>query len=439
MKILKQRSLFSVINFLMAFLLVIPLGVLIEQLCHCALYSCCLLPALAVIGYAAGRWSMPKPFAVAVACVVISTVLAAGLCLILTPSGTLVTVLITLYTAFFTVFYFFSARKAGYSVYAPMSVSGILLHILVLIFCVGFDVQETAVTVASVAAIIFFLLALYSFSAAGLRKSLHKTSADKHVAFPAGMQMGNFLLVTGFILIAAFISNIHPIFQVFSRLFIHVIRFIGAAFGFFTGLFDRRSVSTDVDEGVSESIAEDSILNAEPKGEAAIITTGVEIFSFILAIAILGYLCFLIIRKLQKMGLQMPAFLQNLRDKLNPVTDQDFEDETENLFDSKAILAGAGNKLKNAVKKLRDRPQKISDFEDPRMKVRFAYQQLLKKVVIRDPSALAKTPNEIYVQEYKGESEFREFMDYYNEAKYSDIPLGDDAAECAEGILRQKL
>ena len=65
--------------------------------------------------------------------------------------------------------------------------------------------------------------------------------------------------------------------------------------------------------------------------------------------------------------------------------------------------------LKNTLKKIRERPQKIDDFEDDRMKVRFAFQQLLKKVILRDPSAAAKTPNEIFRQEYDGEEDFREY------------------------------
>ena len=52
-------------------------------------------------------------------------------------------------------------------------------------------------------------------------------------------------------------------------------------------------------------------------------------------------------------------------------------------------------RMKKALSKLRERPQKLEDFTDPTMKLRFAFQQMLKKVSARDPSAPAKTPNEI--------------------------------------------
>jgi hypothetical protein len=434
-----QRMLFEIINFCMALLFVIPLGVLVEQLCGYPLYRCCLIPCVSIVGFLLGRFSMTKPMNLSIGLSAVSLVVSVGLSLILCPGMHLVTLFITLISGFFSVFFFFSARKAGYTVYAPMAIGGILIHLFVLICCTGFEWDTQIGSFTSVIAIIFFLLTLFAFSAKGLRKSLHKGSGERGVTYPAGMQMGNFLLVTGFILIAAFISNIYPIFNVFSHLFGYVLKAIIAFFGFFTGLFDRRSVSADIDEGVSESVAEDSILNAEPKGEASWITTGVEIFAFILVMLFLCYGLFKLMQKLRASGRRLPGFLQNLKDKFAPVVDEDFTDETETLMDAKKMLADTGARFKKALKKLRERPQKLDDFPDNRMKVRFAFQQLLKKVVIRDPSASAKTPNEILAKEYPGEEEFIAFMDYYNQAKYSDQDIPEDAVDCARGILKQKL
>lgn len=440
MKMSMQRTLFEIINVLLALLLVIPLGVLFEQLCGYPLYRCCLIPCLSLIGFFLGRYSMTKPMNVSIALSIVSLVSASVLALILCPGLTLVTLLTVLLTAFFSVFFFFSARKAGYTVYAPMITSGILLHILVLIFCTGLQWPDNAARFTSLIAVLFFLLALFAFSAKGLRKSMHKTSGDRRVIYPAGIQMGNFLLVTGFILVAAFLSNIYPIFYIFSRGFKYVIQALIAFFGFFSGLFTRRTVGTDIEEAAaSESIAEDSILNAEPKGEASWITTGVEIFAFLLVMAFVVYALYKLIQKIRKSGTRLPGFLRNLRDKFAPVAEEDYIDETESLFDAKQLLSDAGARMKGALHKLRERPQKIDDFPDNRMKVRFVFQQLLKRVKTRDPSAAAKTPNEIYSAEYPGEEDFREFMDYYNEAKYSKEDVPDDAVNCAREILKQKL
>lgn len=113
---------------------------------------------------------------------VASTVLA----LVLSMGLGLATPLLTLLTAFFSFFFFFSARKAAYTVYAPMAVSGILIHLLVLLLCSAFEWDAGLSRFTSYVSIIFFLLTLFAFSAKGLRRSMHKGSGTKGVAYPPG-------------------------------------------------------------------------------------------------------------------------------------------------------------------------------------------------------------------------------------------------------------
>ncbi len=442
MKLTPQRMLFEGINFLLAVLFVIPLGVLIEQSCGVAPYHGCFIPCLAVIGFLFGRFSLQSSIQKGMLQCAIGFITATVLALFLSMGLGLATVLLTLLTAFFSVFFFFSARKAAYTVYAPMAVSGILLHLAVLLCFAAFEWDAGLSRFTSTVSIVFFLLTLFAFSAKGLRRSMHKGSGSKRVTYPAGMQMGNFLLVTGFILVAAFISNIYPIFNLFSQGFAVIMRGLIAIVAFLTSLFDRRTISgayeTEAESAVEVS-AEDNIMNVEPKGEAGWITTGVEIFAFICVMLFVVYALYKLMRKLHDSGVQLPAFLRNIRDKFAPIQEEDYVDEAENLFDMKRMIADTRNNMKNALKKLRERPQKLEDFPDNRMKIRFAFQQLLKKVKLRNPGATAQTPNEIYRAEYDGEAEFREFMDYYNVAKYSDAKIPDEAAECAKEILKQKL
>lgn len=440
MKLTPQRMLFEIINFLMAFLFVIPLGVLIEQACGYPFLRCCMVPCLAVVGYICGRASLTASISMAMVLSAVGLVIATLAALVLSWGLGLATTLLTLLTAFFSLFFYFSARKAAYTIYAPMAVSGILIHLVVLLCCAGFEWGDRVSRFTSYVAIVFFLLTLFAFSAKGLRRSLHRGSGDKRVIYPAGMQMGNFLLVAGFILVAAFVSNIYPIFQVFSKGFAVVLRGLIAILGFFTGLFDRRTVSTAVEEESAREVsAEDNIMAVEPKGEASWITTGVEIFAFVCVVLFALYAVYKLMKKLQESGVRLPSLLRNLRDKFAPVQEEDYVDENESLFDMKKMLSDTRANMKNALKKIRERPQKLEDFPDNRMKLRFAFQQLLKKVKVRDPGAAAKTPNEIYRGEYDGEEDFRQFMDYYNQARYSDQPIPDEAADCAKGILKQKL
>lgn len=436
-----QQTLFEVINFTMTFLFVIPLGVLVEQLCGHPLYRCCFIPCVAVLGHILGRISLKKQSSVAMILCGAGAIIALALSLLLGPGLLLVTILEAVLSLFFAVFFFFTARKAGYAVYAPMAVTGILIHIVVLICCTGFQWDDAVGSFTSTVAIIYFLLSLFSFSSKGLRKSMHKGSGEKRVTYPAGMQMGNFLLVTGFILIAAFISNIHPIFVIFSKGFMFVLKAIVLFFSLFTGLFSRRAGSVPLtEEAAAKPVSsEDNIMAYAAKGEATWITTMVEIIAFICVLLFVMYAMYKLMMKLRASGSRLPAFLRNLRDKFSPMDEEDYVDETESLMDAKKMLSDTGARLKNTLKKLRERPQKIDDFTDPRMKVRFAFQQLLIRVSKRNPAVLHETPNEIYRDEYKDEAEFREFLDHYNEARYSNSVLGQDAADSAESILKQKL
>ena len=180
-------------------------------------------------------------------------------------------------------------------------------------------------------------------------------------------------------------------------------------------------------------------MDVEPKGEASWITTGVEIFAFICVMLFVVYALYKLMQKLRSSGVRLPGFIRSLRDKFAPIQDEDYEDESESLFDMKKVLSNTKDSMKKTLQKLRERPQKLDDFPDNRMKMRFAFQQLLKKVKIRNPGAAAQTPNEIYAAEYDGEEDFRAFMDYYNAAKYSDQAIPDDAADCARAILKQKM
>lgn len=432
--------LFEAINFLLALLLVIPLGVFVEQVCGHEMFTCCMVPCVAVLGHVIGRFSLKCPIGLSMALTAVALAAGLGLSLVLSWGLGLATVLTAVATTFFSVFFFFSARKAAYTVYAPMSITGIGIHLVVLLCCTGFEWGEKVGTFTSAIAIAFFLLSLFAFSAKGLRRSMHRGSASKHVTYPAGMQMGNFLLVCGFILVAGFISNIYPIFQLFSQGFSVILKALLAILAFIGSLFDRRTISQQpVAEEAASVAASDNLMVYEAKGEASWITTAVEAFAFICVMLFVVYALYKIIKKMQEAGVRLPGFMRNLREKFAPVVDEDYVDESESLFDMKKMLSETRENMKKALQKLRERPQKLEDFPDNRMKIRFAFQQMLKRVKTRDPKAVSKTPNEIYKSEYDGEEEFREFLDYYNQAKYSTEELPDEAAECARAILKQKL
>ncbi len=432
-----QRLLFECINLVMALLFVIPLGVLVEQLCGYPLYRCCMIPCLAGIGYVLGRVSMTKPMGVSMGLCIGGTLAAMVLSLLLSPAAVLIRILMALVTLFFSCFFFFSARKAGYAIYAPMAVTGILLHVLILIICTGLQWADSIGRLLSIVSIAFFLLSLFAFSSKGLRKSMHRTSSDRRVRYPAGMQMGNFLLVTGFIIVAAFISNIYPIFHLFSNAFSHVINALVALFALLSSKFHRRVLVDSAIDQAEQSVAEDSILNAEAKGEAGWVTTMVEVIAFVVVVLVVIYVLYRLMMKLREKGVHLPGFLRNFRDRFAPVAEEDYVDETESLFDAKEMLGDTRARMKKALHKLRERPQKLEDFPDNRMKLRFTFQQLLKKLMAQNPGAAAMTPNELQFHDLSDDAQAAEFMAYYNEARYSSRNISDDAVNCARNMLKK--
>ena len=437
MKLTPQRTLSETINFLLALLFVIPLGVLIEQLCGYPLFRCCLVPATAVLGHMTGRLSMRRSAGQAIALCIAGVLLAALSGMLWSWGLGTATALLTMLSAGFALFFYFTARKAAYTIYAPMAIGGILLHLVILLCCEGFHWDSQVRRFTSAVAICFFLLTLFSFSAKGLRKSLHRSGSDKGVAYPRGMQMGNFLLVTGFILIAALISNIYPIFHLFSRFFSVILAGILAFVAYLSQFFYHRTLTgADDPQSTVPPSSEDNIMNVAPRGEAGWVTQAVEIFAFLCVVLVLIYAAYRLCQKLRASGVHLPGFLRNLRDRFAPVEEEDYVDEAESLFDLKEMLSDARGNVRKALKKLRERPQRLEDFQDPRMKIRFVFQQLLKKAKPRDPGAASMTPNELNQKDFGGQ--LTEFMDYYNQARYSDAPLPQNATQCAKTVLKEK-
>ena len=96
MKLTLQRTLFEIINFLMALLFVIPLGVFIEQVCGWPLYRCCLIPCVSIAGFILGRVSMTRPMNVAMILSGCGLAVSVALALILSRGLGLAAILLTI-------------------------------------------------------------------------------------------------------------------------------------------------------------------------------------------------------------------------------------------------------------------------------------------------------------------------------------------------------
>jgi amino acid transporter len=103
-------------------------------------------------------------------------------------------------------------------------------------------------------------------------------------------------------------------------------------------------------------------------------------------------------------------------------TASDFVDEVEKLERPKGFLR----------RKQRGR-QKLSDFRSPNMKLRFVFQQLLRKKQKTQPQAITKTPNELRDDTIQDE---KTVISAYNRVKYAQGEVTPEELQAAERYLK---
>jgi amino acid transporter len=100
----------------------------------------------------------------------------------------------------------------------------------------------------------------------------------------------------------------------------------------------------------------------------------------------------------------------------------DFVDEVEKLERPKGFLR----------RKQRGK-QKLSDFQSPNMKLRFVFQQLLRKKQKTQPDAITRTPNELRDDTVRDEETV---IAAYNRVKYAQGDVSPEELQAAERYLK---
>lgn len=92
--------------------------------------------------------------------------------------------------------------------------------------------------------------------------------------------------------------------------------------------------------------------------------------------------------------------------------------------------------LERPVRKRRkwfNRKQRIEDFQSPGMKIRFAFQQLLRKREQTEPMACTKTPNELRQQD---EADANDIINAYNRVKYGTGGVTEQELRAAQRYVK---
>lgn len=442
MRTTRQRLLFEIVNFALALLYSAPLSLLLERLLfpESQFLMLTAFASLSVLGYIAGRVALKMDGQIALIVCFVTAAVVMGIILLAVPRVSFFAILFAVYAAFMTVYFFLTARKAGYTIYAPFAVSGILIYLLVMLIFFATNLSDQAAELLNYFSVIFFLLSLYALNAKGLRKSLHKGTEAQSVKYPHGMQMRNFLLVTGFILLAAIISNIYPLFALFGIIGQYIVKLFSKVFYFINWLFDQRtfresSAEDDTFTDVGIDIFSDIPEHVQTPLEKIIFYT--VVFACLLGVLIAFFRW--MNKKLGNSFKGLSALMNRIRNLFDNAPDEDYVDEVESIFGWKNILTSLKDNVVQAVRKITVRPERIDDMPDNRMKVRFAYRELLKQGQARNPLAICETPIEFHEKMLVGIDDMEDFVLYYNDARYSTAEIPDNAVSYAREALKVKV
>lgn len=437
-----QRWLFELINLVLVVTLTMPLSVLLGWFFHYDAQWLVWLLCITVLGHLAGRVTMRANAIVAqIACYGMGIVCSVfvGVVLHLYTGGFVAhltsNIVFVALACIGSIAFFFSARKAGYTIYAPLSTVGLILHILALIVVSALGMEGQIRTVSSVAGIVFFVLSLYAFNSRGLRKSVHADENAKSARLPRGIQMSSFLLVTGFIILTVLLSWLGPLIPVVAagigRVFLLVFKF----FGWLIGLADKlgnSGVTAQEESGSQMDIG--NFMGDGAKEQSEFWNSVVNAFGLIVVSILAIVLLYMFYKKFLKGLKGVQEFLNKLRNLFEPENVEDYVDEEESLFSWKKALESATEGVRNVVKKLADRPQKFDDFQTGRMKIRFVYQQLLKQRVGGDGGAAGRyeTPNEM-LKHLPSDADV--FIKSYNGVRYNDTEPTSKEVSLAKSLL----
>lgn len=442
-----QRWLFEAINFLLVLTFMIPVSSLLGVVFGYGGQHTIWVLSFAVLGFLVGRFTMRMSAGGAMFCCFISAAAAAAACGLtlhfLTGGfrahlgGNLCFMIVALIGS---IMFYFWARKAGYTIYAPMTTVGVLLHLVSLLVLSAMKAPELQRNISSWAAIIFFLLALYAYNARGLRKSVYVGERSRSVHLPRGIQMSSFLLVTGFIMLALLFSWLGPAIPALGGLLgrglLLAIRGVGTLIGMvdqLTSLMGPMSPLEDSAENEEGGFMMDDVV----KEHSDFVNSLINVFGFVIVI-ILGIVLLVMFYNKFLKGLKGVQELMNkLRGMFEPEHIDDYVDETESLFSWKKALDSATEGIRNALHRITDRPQKFDDFETGRLKIRFVYQHLLKRRMEQDGGASGpyETPNELQTHL---QPEAEGFIATYNSVRYANAePTPEEIAQ-AQALWKQK-
>ena len=298
---------------------------------------------------------------------------------------------------------------------------------LVALFLVS---QETAhavyayLTATQWAGALFFIFGVFERNAGSVRWGVQPVAAKgDRVKPPKTLFRANVLMTSLFLALSAVITFFDAVRAFLGRVIGEVIFAILWIFALISSLLD----ATPIQEGGSPSGDGGFEL---PIAEVA--ERGTDWFFVVLSVLVFAALgtaiALLIFRVVYNLAQAWPVFWARFMNRFFS-GDGGYVDETETLWNFDRAKAQIGGRIRSFTARLR-RPARWEDMPDNRMKVRFAYQNMLKKH--RSAYKTSHTADD-WRETLTGPDAWR-FLEAYNRARYHDRPVTDQDAALAHKI-----
>lgn len=304
----------------------------------------------------------------------------------------------------------------GYGFYAPMGIWSILALLAALLTAGGFPPQWRYAALGAMG--LALLLTLDGFRANSLRKAMMQHRDDGALRNPSGIMERSFWTYLGFIGIALAAALVvlalgFALWQLLKYLWVYIDHYLlqdGAGvfawlrrmllrfIAWFQSLFHGQEDHPEIE--MNDTLRDD--------GWQPLVYAASSMLTILLVVA-----CALAAAALAA-GLVV-GIVHKAKPKQRLIETEDYIDEIEAL--------DRPPKLRWFQRK---RGQRFTDFADDRMKIRFAFQQLLRRRRKKDPLAHTKTPNELREEDLQEEDTL---IAAYNRVRYgAGTPSAEDVA-----------
>ena len=270
--------------------------------------------------------------------------------------------------------------------------------------------------------LVTFLLAMFSFNAAGITSGLHNTKTGQKMRVPAGLRGKNMLLLALILIIGIALSFVKPLQSLFSYIVVGILFVVGKISELMNSEQPQQMVNTP--EPTEYSI-EPTTLPDVPVNKPLQVTFFVLMaLIFILGVIVMAAALF---GGGDHAGRGRGGGLRRRLGLRKKVEDEEYDDDVERLHDLRSLLRERRAKAAKRLKRLMRRPQKIDDMPDDRTKIRFAYYSMLRSASGRELSR-ALTPMEVSGRQRR--EELRRLASDYSAVRY------DESSEPAEGGVK---